>query len=152
MHSFIFTKISNLISFKKQLAEDLYCFLRALLNWKSSVLFFHQLVDLMIISTNISLIPKEKYFIIFLQILQTVCLIPANGKYIKAYLSSNRILKSIIWEFALERFNKILSNFDFSIIGFKLISFFLRAIPSDRWHVDQTGSILNKSTSFYWNI
>lgn len=128
--------ILSQVSFQKELLEKLDSSYWPFFYWKSSSKLLKMLIDLVIVTTNISLVTKEVDLVIFLEVFQTICFIPANRKNIKTYLPSNRVFQAIIMELILQSFDKGLPYVMLVIIFLKFISFFLRAISADRGYVN----------------
>ena len=102
----------------------------------------------MIISSFICFVAKEVDIFIVFQKFQTVSFVPTNRKNIKTDLPSNWILYSQIWKLFPQSLNKGFSDLMLMIILLKIISLSLRTVSSNWRNVDQSRSVLYKSSPF----
>jgi hypothetical protein len=97
-------------------------------------------------------ISKKVNFIVFLQKPQTICLVPSLWHYIKWNLSSDWISHVKVYKLFFKSVDKFFTYFMLLIISFELISLLLRTVSSNRWNVNHSGTVFNKSSALYRNF
>ena len=113
---------------------------------------FKQLVNLKIVSSFKSLVSEKKYLRVIFEKSQAIGFIPSNGKHVKTDLPSNWVFESNIGELFLEGFDEGPPHMLHVIELLKLISLFLRTIPSDGGYIHHSRSVLNEGPSFDGDI
>ena len=90
-------------------------------------------------------------FIIVFEVLKTESFVPTSGENVETYLASYRICEVQVSEVQFQCIYKLLTNFMFFVIYFKLVTFFLRTVTTNRRNIHHSVSKFDKSSSFYYN-
>lgn len=91
-------------------------------------------------------------FIVILEELETVCLVPSLRNDIERDLSTNEIDKVVLWELFLEHFNHLLTNMMLLIVKAERITLLLRTVATHGTNVHHSGAELDERSSLHGNV
>lgn len=108
--------------------------------------------DFKIVAARIGLVPEEMYLVVCLEKTKAKRLVPSGGEHVEADLPADRVRKVVLSERLLEHVDHLGPNIGLLVVPFKLVSFFLAAIPADRRNVQHPVSELDEGTPLDGNV
>jgi len=112
-------------------------------------------VDFVVISTLVGFVAKKVDLgkhALFLDVLQTVGLVPTSRKDIERDLTSNTVGQAVVGKLLTEDSDELLAQVMDFVISLEVVSFLDRSITSNGRDIDHAIAELNKGSSLDWNI
>jgi hypothetical protein len=117
-------------------------------------------VDLPVVTARIRLVSEEVDLVIhdatssllFRNVLEAVCLVPASGEHIERDLSADGVCEAEVGECLLELCDHSGPDVVLNVVGLVVVALLDRGVTADGRDVDHAIAELNKRTALDWNI